>query len=506
MYMATLFSVGCSHRVTALAVILGVASVVPSSAGADVLAAWDFSTLVSPLVGANNWGPSPLAASTTASNLSVVGLTRGPAVSAYTTGTYTAASRAWGGNNWWNSGTAADSLQSAIDRGAYITFGLTASGGYSLSVSDVAAFNVRGSSSGPKNGQWQYQIGSGSFTNIGTSFNWGSVTTSAGNPQSPMSLSSISDLQNIPAGTHVTFRIVNFYTGTAGAVTGTWYLNDPTGASTDDFIINGSVAVPERVFIDVPSGVQVQDSPLSGLIPVVKTGAGTLVLNRLNTITGSTTVQGGRLRLAHANALPSSQVVPLVGGTLTLLGSLITTVGGLSPNAGGLTDVGNGSITVVASLSAADTVRAINKGRSTGSWFGTSGITSTQAAADNASGFSRAVGWVENSDQSITVAYSAPGDTNLDWIVDVLDISKFVSEGKYGTGQPAVWAQGDFNYDGLVDIQDVAEFTTTGLYGLGVYNDASGPVSAVPEPSRCAMALAGIACGGYSMWRRRKRA
>jgi sulfatase modifying factor 1 len=29
---------------------------------------------------------------------------------------------------------------------------------------------------------------------------------------------------------------------------------------------------------------------------------------------------------------------------------------------------------------------------------------------------------------------------------------------------------------------------------------------AVPEPSTCVMALAGIACGGYSMWRRRKRA
>jgi hypothetical protein len=28
----------------------------------------------------------------------------------------------------------------------------------------------------------------------------------------------------------------------------------------------------------------------------------------------------------------------------------------------------------------------------------------------------------------------------------------------------------------------------------------------VPEPATCAMALAGLACGGYSMWRRRKRA
>lgn len=30
-------------------------------------------------------------------------------------------------------------------------------------------------------------------------------------------------------------------------------------------------------------------------------------------------------------------------------------------------------------------------------------------------------------------------------------------------------------------------------------------VTAVPEPTASAMALAGLACGGYSMWRRRKR-
>ncbi|MFM7183838.1 MAG: PEP-CTERM sorting domain-containing protein [Planctomycetota bacterium] len=31
-------------------------------------------------------------------------------------------------------------------------------------------------------------------------------------------------------------------------------------------------------------------------------------------------------------------------------------------------------------------------------------------------------------------------------------------------------------------------------------------ITSVPEPSTVAMALAGIACGGFSMWRRRKRA
>lgn len=34
----------------------------------------------------------------------------------------------------------------------------------------------------------------------------------------------------------------------------------------------------------------------------------------------------------------------------------------------------------------------------------------------------------------------------------------------------------------------------------------SGQITAVPEPSTYAMAVAGLACGGFSMWRRRKRA
>jgi hypothetical protein len=48
-------------------------------------------------------------------------------------------------------------------------------------------------------------------------------------------------------------------------------------------------------------------------------------------------------------------------------------------------------------------------------------------------------------------------------------------------------------------------------YGSGDYIGLSevrfvGTPVAVPEPSTYAMALAGLVCGGYSMWRRRNRA
>jgi hypothetical protein len=54
--------------------------------------------------------------------------------------------------------------------------------------------------------------------------------------------------------------------------------------------------------------------------------------------------------------------------------------------------------------------------------------------------------------------------------------------------------------------------SSSGRVTIGPSIDSNGigfrlasPV-AVPEPSTYAMALAGLACGGFSMWRRRKRA
>jgi len=113
----------------------------------------------------------------------------------------------------------------------------------------------------------------------------------------------------------------------------------------------------------------------------------------------------------------------------------------------------------------------------------------------------RAVGWMDNGDGSMTVAYAAQGDTNLDWVVDILDVSNFVSSGKFGTGEPATWMDGDFNYDGVVDIQDVADFSATGLYGGGSYNSAPGVV-AVPEPAVGWLSLGALATVSRRGWRR----
>jgi autotransporter-associated beta strand protein len=268
-------------------------------------------------------------------------------------------------------------------------------------------------------------------------------------------------------------------------------------------------APPSVITIDVASGTQTQTQAgyptLSGSVPVLKTGAGTLVVDQANTLTGSTTVQGGVLRLADGAALGSSKVVPLAGGTLALSPYLQTTVGGLAPNAGGLTDVGSGMVIVAAGLSAADTVAAIVSGMGDGTWNGTSGITSSVAAA---SGGDRTVGWLDNGGGSVTFAFAAAGDTNLDWQVDIIDAANFLAGGKFDSGSPATWNEGDFTYDGVVDILDAASFLSNGLFDAGSYNPppgTAGAVAAVPEPSVTILGAAGLVAATAAL-RRRKSA
>jgi hypothetical protein len=51
-----------------------------------------------------------------------------------------------------------------------------------------------------------------------------------------------------------------------------------------------------------------------------------------------------------------------------------------------------------------------------------------------------------------------------------------------------------------------AAVNTTGLAAgqSATFNPTTGFITVVPEPSTCAMALAGLACGGYSLFRRRR--
>ncbi|MFM7243993.1 MAG: family 16 glycosylhydrolase [Planctomycetaceae bacterium] len=164
---------------------------------------------------------------------------------------------------------------------------------------------------------------------------------------------------------------------------------------------------------------------------------------------------------------------------------------------GGRIDVGRGSVTVAAGLSPADLMVQLRGGRGDGSWSGAHGVTSTAVAADAARGVVRTVGWLDLGAGAVQFAYAAPGDTNLDWQIDLLDAANVLAFGRFNTGQAATWGDGDFNYDGVVDVLDAADFMSTDLYDRGGYNLPAGAagVAAVPEPSMWAAAWAAAIVG-----------
>jgi autotransporter-associated beta strand protein len=227
----------------------------------------------------------------------------------------------------------------------------------------------------------------------------------------------------------------------------------------------------------------------TGTIALVKTGTGTQVLAAATTFSGPTTITQGVLQLGHANALAASGVTVSPGATLSVGPRVQATVPRLTNM--GQVDVGLGILTVAAGQTASGLVSQIVAGIVGG---GTAGITSSDAVA---SGGAFTVGWRDQGDGSFAVGYAAPGDTNLDWAVDILDVANVVGSGMFNAGASASWAEGDFNYDGLADILDMAGFMATGLFDAAPYNAPSPSVAPVPEPATWAMAIAGLACGGW---------
>ncbi len=270
---------------------------------------------------------------------------------------------------------------------------------------------------------------------------------------------------------------------------------------------------PPTVTLDVATGRQTQFQlgyrTIVIAAAVTKTGTGTLVYDAANTYAGTTSVAAGTLEIAAPAAVATSTLRVSAGATARVAAGTATTVAGLDLSAGGLVDLTTGAMTVTSGLSAAELVAEILIGRGDGSWTGTSGIMSSVAAADVALGIPRAVGWLDHGDGSLTFAFAAPGDTNIDGVVDILDAANFLAGGAFNAGTPASWYEGDFNYDGLVNVLDAADFVSTGLYDTGSYlpRASVSAVAVVPEPATAlmaAIALTLLACR-RAAWTRHPR-
>jgi autotransporter-associated beta strand protein len=275
--------------------------------------------------------------------------------------------------------------------------------------------------------------------------------------------------------------------------------------------------VPGFVAFNLADGFQTQEQAgYPSLTPaiatsVTKSGPGTLILDAANTFSSSLNVNEGTVVAANVQAIGTATlevaagatfaVSPLIGAAnpvqLTALGDIAGTIE---------LDTGRFSLPAADESPEAQLRDLLISGRNGGGWNGTAGIVSSEAAG---SAGTRAIGYAVGNDGSAVVAFAAPGDGDLSGQVNVFDLLEIDSAGKFGNGQPSDWSQGDFNYDGVTNVFDLLAIDTAGAYGEGSYLPPaaiSATVTAVPEPSTYCMALAGLACGGYTMFRRRKQA
>mgnify|MGYP006893320077 FL=1 len=202
------------------------AMIAASASNAAVVAGWSFT-------GLTGYGASPLTATSSDANVTVGGLTRGSGMGTAST----AAANAWGGSM----GAARVDAAAAITASQFATFTVTAAAGYAVSFSQIDAYNVRRSGTGPANGQWQYSVGSSAFSNIGSALAF--TTTSGGTTMSAVDLSGFSALQSVAAGSAVTFRMVMY----ANSGTGTFYFQNGSGSGLSVSGTTAAIPAPGAV-------------------------------------------------------------------------------------------------------------------------------------------------------------------------------------------------------------------------------------------------------------------
>ena len=281
---------------------------------------------------------------------------------------------------------------------------------------------------------------------------------------------------------------------------------------------NATLAPSSAVRIDAGATLDVTQKPGGHAIAAGETVSGS------GSLRGAVTLSGGMLGLSSLAINPASGLnrLTMTSGVITGAPAVSVTGGGAwilpadapasvdirslqvnSAAGGGTIDVGTSLVNVAAGgVASADLVAALTAGLSGGTWTGSAGIVSSRVATDVSLGLSRAVGWFDAGDGSMTFGYAAPGDTNLDWSIDIMDIAAFLSGGKYESGLPGIWAEGDFNYDGFVDVLDATDFMSTGLFDAGGYNAPARTIAAVPEPA--GVAAAGLAAAALGLARLRR--
>ena len=258
------------------------------------------------------------------------------------------------------------------------------------------------------------------------------------------------------------------YTALASGTAATLTVQANDGSAANNLSTTVSTTVTFNPSRSIPAGQTVTDATAyAGTLQLVKQGGGTLILSGASSFTGGATIEAGEVVVRNVAALGVGHVWVSAGAKLTLdVGTAELAVAALTLDAAGLIDLGYGRLKIAGGGFTQSVIRArLIDGRADGTWTGPSGIVSRSAASLTGGG----VGYKANDDQSLTVAFAAAGDTNLDGVVDILDALNLAASGSYDMSGPAGWAEGDFNYDGVVDLLDVLEWLGAGLYDAPSY-------------------------------------
>ena len=471
------------------------------------------------MTGTNNLGPdavkvdSILFASTVASSTSNFTLAKSattPALSLLNGATVTTTAA--------TSGTLSDSISSAIEFGGTATFNMgsrhnlllsgTLSGGGSIVKQGAGDLTFSGTNNlvalSIEQGvvQVNQAIAFGGITgltvDIGSSgqtatFRTNNVVSGTTPYQTNIKFNLNGDANITPNNSNITFNAANFNEAVAGVTTPvTLSLVGGTAIAKGTQTINGGI----------------QDNSVSGKVNVTigtPTSWNVWVFNGGHTYTGDTAVEAGGKLLMNGTISGSSTTTSYgyLGGSGTFGGAVIVSSGTLAP--GGSSVSGTVSDTVgvltMASLSLSGSSHTLMQITGTAPGTGYDRIVSTGSLGYDSgvldlamSGTSYAVGTtfdlfdsasVSGTLASISTAgISSDGWENLTWYAPG---SSGAGLDDYGAG---VWQ---------------SSLTTVGGESRKlIFSQPTGVLSVVPEPSTLASLLAGLACGGYSLFRRRR--